>query len=92
MYGKDAYKVAVDMLSKPGQTEYIGKTVRWYYGKDVPGEIVYASNGNKVPRSDGAKPLMQLTGQFPEDLDFDWYVTEARRILVDIAAIDGDAA
>lgn len=87
MYGKDAYKVAVDMLSKPGRTEYIGKTVRWYYAKDVPGEIVYASNGNRVPRSHGAKPLMQLTGEFPSDVDFDWYITEARRILVDIAAI-----
>jgi hypothetical protein len=92
MYGKDAYKVAVDMLSKPGRSEYIGKTVRWYYAKDVPGEIVYASNGNKVPRSNGAKPLMQLSGEFPDDVDFDWYLTEARRILVDIAAIKDEEA
>jgi hypothetical protein len=92
MYGKDAYKVAVDMLSKPGRTDYIGKTVRWYYAQNVAGEMVYALSGNKVPRSDGAKPIMELTGEFPEDVDFDWYVTEARRILVDIAAIKDDDA
>lgn len=86
-YGRDAYKMAVDMLSKPGRTEYVGKTVRWYYAKGVEGELIYASSGNKVPRSEGAKPLMVLDGSFPEDVDFDWYENEAVRILRDIGAI-----
>ena len=86
-YGRDAYKMAVDMLSRPGRTDYVGKTVRWYYAKDVPGELVYANNGNKVPRSDGAKPAMVLDGTFPDDVDFEWYENEAYRILQDIGAI-----
>lgn len=88
-YGRDAYKLAVKMLSKPGKTDYVGKTVRWYYAKNVVGELVYATSGNKVPRSDGAKPLMQLDGTFPDDVDFEWYENEALRILTDIGAVIG---
>lgn len=70
-------------------TEYLGKTIRWYYAVDVPGEIVYARNGNKVPRSDGARPLMQLPADMavPADLDFDWYINKANDILVEVGAI-----
>ena len=46
-----------------GETEFVGKDVRWYYAKDVQGELVYATSGNKVPRSDGAKPIMVLSGR-----------------------------
>lgn len=76
-----AYKVAWDELSKPGLTEFLGKSIRWYYAQGVAGEIVYATNGNKVPRSEGAKPLMDLPGEFPTDVDFDWYEEESRKIL-----------
>lgn len=82
-----AYAAAVDQLSKPGRTEYLGKSIRWYYATGVKGELVYASSGNKVPRSDGAMPLMELPDTFPEDVDFEWYETEAQRILQDIGAI-----
>lgn len=68
-------------------TEYLGKTVRWYYAKDVPGEIVYARTGNKVPRSEGARPLMQLPPTLPDDIDYDWYIAFAYRILTEIGAI-----
>ena len=64
--------------------EYLGKAVRWYYAKDVEGEIVYATNGNKVPRSDGAKPCMKLPEQFPEDIDFQWYIDEAYSMLAQV--------
>lgn len=84
MYLSDAYKVAVELLSPPGPCEYVGKTVRWYYGKDVEGELIYASSGNKVPRSDGAVPIMVLDGTFPANMDFEWYEAEAQRILTDI--------
>lgn len=86
-YGSDAYKLALDMLSPLGPTDYLGKTVRWYYAKDIEGEIVYAGSGNKVPRSDGARPLMQLPEEFPDDVDVDWYVNESVEILKDIGAI-----
>lgn len=67
-------------------TEYLGKTVRWYYAKDMLGEIVYASSGNKVPKTEGAKPLMQLPDRLPYDIDYDWYIARAERILKDIGA------
>ena len=37
-----------------------------------------------MPKSEGARPLMDLPDEFPEDVDFSWYVRESRRILVDI--------
>jgi hypothetical protein len=70
-------------------TEFLGKTIRWYYAVDVPGEIVYARNGNKVPRSDGARPLMELPADYsvPSDVDFDWYIAFAERILREVGAL-----
>jgi hypothetical protein len=66
------------------QKEYLGKVVRFYYAKDVKGCIEYASNGNMVGKSEGAKPCMILPDSVPDDLNYDWYVTEAKQILVDI--------
>lgn len=65
--------------------EYLGVAIRWYYATGVTGEMVYASSGNKVPRSDGARPLMQLPETLPDDIDFDWYEREAAKILKEIA-------
>jgi hypothetical protein len=65
---------------------YLGKTVRWYYAKNETGEIIYASSGNKVPRSDGARPAMALPVGIPEDLDLDWYVREADDLLRDFGS------
>lgn len=64
--------------------EYLGKSVRWYYSKNAPGELVYAKSGNKVPKSDGAMPCMQLPDTMPTDIDYDWYKNETMRILKDI--------
>lgn len=64
--------------------EYLGKSIRWYYAVGVQGEIIYALNGNKVPRSDNAKPLMELPSIFPGDVDFEWYEAEAYKILQEI--------
>lgn len=60
---------------------FLGKAIRWYYAKGEEGEIIYASSGNKVPKSDGARPAMQLPAAMPDDVDFDWYEAEATRIL-----------
>ena len=65
---------------------YLGKVVRWYYGVDGGDEIVYARNGNAVARSKGAVPVMELPKVFPADVDFDWYVQEANKILVEVGA------
>jgi len=71
----------------PVQQDYLGKAIRWYYAKQPENthyRIVYAKNGNKVPKSDGARPLMELADSLPEDLDYEWYTNEAHSILKDI--------
>ena len=64
--------------------EVLGKAVRWYYAKGEDGTINYKTNGNKVPRSDGAKPLMDLPDDFPNDINYQWYFNEAHSLLKDL--------
>ena len=66
---------------------FLGKAIRWYYSTTTGGEIVYAASGNKVPKSDGAKPCMDLPASFPDDVDFSRYEAEAVEILREIGAI-----
>lgn len=63
---------------------FLGKSIRWYYAAGETGEIVYAKNGNKVPRSEGARPVMDIPSDFPQDVDYEWYEREAGRMLEDI--------
>ena len=63
---------------------YLGKAIRWYYGIGETGPLVAKESGNTVPRTDGAKPCMQLPDEFPLDVDHDWYVREAYATLQDI--------
>ena len=70
---------------KDGQ--YLGKVVRWYYAKGETGCITYKLNGNKVPKSDGTRPLMVLPGELPTDIDFNWYIAKANEMLVDCGAV-----
>lgn len=66
--------------------DYLGKAVRFYYSSDIGGGdecIRYAGNGNKVPMSDGAKPMMELTDKVPADIDRQRYVHMARECLKD---------
>lgn len=59
----------------------IGKVIRWYYQKNELDAIYYANNGNKVPKSDEAIPIMNLPETFLDDIDYDWYINEANSIL-----------
>lgn len=68
----------------PRRPEYLGKVVRWYYGTNSPGPIVYATNGNWVGGSYGATPCMTLPDTLPADIDYAWYIAKARAILNDI--------
>lgn len=62
--------------------EYLGRVVRWVYTKD--GDIItYKKNGNKVPLSDGAMPVMTLS-DMPDDIDYYRYINEAKTILDDL--------
>ena len=60
---------------------FLGKAIRWYYAKDIPGQMVYATSGKKVPTSDGGMPLMELPKELPDDIDYDWYERETLKIL-----------
>lgn len=70
---------------------YLGKVIRWYYAVGVTGALHYktlnAKGGrNKVPSSDGAKPLMNLPDELPTDVDYGWYIRETNSMLVDLGA------
>lgn len=62
---------------------YLGKVVRWYYARNEPGFIAYTGSGNKVAKSDNAKPVMDLPDEFPIDINYDWYMHEATKMLYD---------
>jgi hypothetical protein len=59
--------------------EALGKAVRFYYSNQVSADeqIEWASNGNKVSLSDGARPAMDMPDVFPDDVDKGRYVTMA---------------
>ena len=62
---------------------YLGKMVRWYYGDGERGFIAKA-NGARVAGTTGAVPCMDLPEEFPDDIDYAWYVREAYARLDDI--------
>lgn len=59
----------------------IGKVIRYYYQKGQFFPLRYKTSGNKVPRTDGATPFMDLTVDFPQDIDYNRYSYEAKKIL-----------
>lgn len=66
---------------------YLGKVVRWYYPKGETGHISYVGSGNKVGKTDGARPLMDLPPEFPDDVNYDWYINEAVDMLYDCGGL-----
>lgn len=64
--------------------EYLGKVLRWYYAKGELGAIHTVAHNSKVADSDGAKPCMDLPKEFPDDIDYDWYVRKCKTILEEI--------
>lgn len=66
--------------------QYLGKAVRFYYSTLVEGheQIEYKKNSNKVPKSDGAMPMMDLPEAFPTDVDFDRYIKAAEKLLGEV--------
>lgn len=80
--------ITVRQCKAPGahkDNEYVGKVIRWYYAKDTVGTINYIETNNKVPDSDGAKLCMDLPDQFPNDINYAWYLNKTIEILEDIA-------
>ena len=62
----------------------LGKAIRWYYGKGSTNTINYVKNNNKVPKSDGAVPLMDLPDTLPTDIDYDYYIDVTKGYLADL--------
>jgi len=63
----------------------IGKAIRWYYSTNQT-DGLKDHKGGLVARSMGAQPLMDLPGEFPIDLNFNWYIDEANKTLIEIGA------
>ena len=63
--------------------DHLGKAVRFYYSNDLGPDtcLRYVKGGNKVPMSDGAKPMMQLVGTMPKDIDRQRYCHMAKEAL-----------
>lgn len=56
--------------------EYLGKAIRWYYAKDIDWSIHYkkptkSGTHNKVPKTDGARPIMEFEDTQKDDLIMD---------------------
>lgn len=65
--------------------DYLGKVVRWYQSNDPSLEpIRYVKNGNKVPKTEGARACMTMLDRekHPADIDYVWYRKEAISIAV----------
>ena len=63
----------------------LGKVVRWYQSTDVGLEpLKYIKNGNKVPKTEGARACMTIENKVahPADLDYEWYYKEAIKIAI----------
>lgn len=71
---------------------FLGKAVRWYMGVGEKGAICYRTNGNTVPRTEGAQPCMELPEHFPLDVDYDWYIRQAYATLEDFGIDVADPA
>lgn len=67
--------------------ERIGNVVRFYHSVASDSPIYYVKrhpttgNRKKVSKSEGAVPLMNMSGAWPNDVDQDWYVREANEML-----------
>lgn len=62
----------------------LGKAVRWYYSTKEMGTINARTSGNRVARSEGARPIMTLPDDLPDDLDYTWYLREATAMLEEV--------
>lgn len=75
---KDITKfVAIKNVASPGAHKdgyYLGKVVRWFYSTKVVGTINYIATGNKVPETEGAWPCQDLPLEFPDHINYDWYI------------------
>lgn len=63
---------------------YLGKIIRWFYGKDITGTIQYIMNNHTVPNTEGAIPIMDIPDEFPNNVNHQWYIDKTNKILHEI--------
>lgn len=70
--------------------ELLGKAVRFYLATSTASDecIHYSINNNRVPKSAGARPLMQLPDTFPDDVDYRAYLVAAEKLLCEVGYRD----
>lgn len=79
--------ITVRNVASPGAHKnghYLGKVIRWIYEKNTVGTINYISSGNKVPDSEGGLPIMDLPNEWPESIDYQYYIDKTIDILHEI--------
>jgi hypothetical protein len=77
-FGVEFYTDALAIVK--ARREYLGKTVRWYYALDTVGHI-QNTKGGLVATTEGCKPLMELPNNLPIDINYQWYIDTANKIL-----------
>ena len=58
-----------------------GRVARWYMTTQELPPITYVKSGNSVAGTKGGKLCLTLPDKLPKDLDFNWYVNEAKKML-----------
>lgn len=61
-----------------------GRIARFYISTESQDYLQYAKNGNKVPKSDNAELLLDIPSELPNDLNYDYYIDYADKMLYDI--------
>jgi hypothetical protein len=69
---------------------YLGKAVRWYYSTKAQGDINYVESGNKVAKTEGAMPLMDLPTELPTDINYAHYIAVTEEMLRDLGFYPSD--
>ena len=67
--------------------EYLGKVVRFYYSTESDDPILGYVKGNKVAKSDGAMPMMELPDLMPYDINYNYYRDAAISMLGDLGVL-----
>jgi hypothetical protein len=66
--------------------EYLGRVVRFYHSTGIMSgkSLTYKKNGNKVPTSDGGRPIMTISNDLPSDINYQFYIAAATKLLKNI--------
>jgi hypothetical protein len=67
--------------------EDLGKSIRFYSSRDalmIDPAIHYKLNSNRVPKSGGCRPLMDLGEGLPDDLHYEAYINDAEKLLMGV--------